>query len=76
MDMDNLKPTPADGICPTCEGALTLAVDQTRYTECSIIDGTWRAHGHGTVESMDSDDAHRLFCGDCGDYFIVPDSLI
>ena len=74
--MDDLKPTPADGVCPTCEGTLTLAVDFVRYTECSIIDGVLRAHGHGTEEGSNADDAYRLFCGDCGDYFIVPDSLI
>lgn len=71
----DLKPTPEDGVCPTCSGMLTLAVDQTRYTECSIIHGTWCAHGHGTTAVLDSDDACRLFCGNCGDYFIVPDSL-
>jgi hypothetical protein len=71
----DLKPTPEDGVCPTCSGALTLAVDQTRYTECSIIHGTWRADRDGTIESMESDDACRLFCGQCVDYFVVPNSL-
>ena len=71
-------PAPSSAHCPSCDsmGSMLLVEDQSKYTPLEFVDGHWvHAEGPQRVEPMDSDEAVRMFCVCCGEYFEVPEGL-
>lgn len=70
------KPTPPTNTCPTCgrEG-LTLCIDVTQYREAYLKDGEWSASPVRHQETW-AEEAVRLMCSDCGEYFYAPETIL
>lgn len=67
-----------DGKCANCGSTnMTLAQDQTSYTQCYMHEGVWMDKGTHTEagDSLDPLGSVRFFCPECGTYHEVPDAL-
>jgi len=64
-----------DNKCSACGGAdLLLAKDTVSYSPVTVQDGKLVA-SYSHDEPSTADDAVRLFCTACGEYFEVPEEL-
>lgn len=74
-----MKPqAPRSPECPTCgeKGSMILVEDQSKFTPLEFVDGEWRPWaGPGSVKPIDAEDARRMFCSCCGEYFQMPEEL-
>lgn len=73
--MNPRKNTPADNKCAECGGApLTLAIDCTMYRDIQSVEplrvGPPRLEH---TDSMDPCGSIRVFCAECGEYYVAPD---
>jgi hypothetical protein len=73
MTTEKIDPR-ADGSCTCGNKDLLLVRDTVEYTPCSLENGQWEL---GAVDCGPSaaEDAVRLFCPNCGQYFNVPEEL-
>ena len=77
---EDLKPRPTTLQCPVCMendsvGDICVGMDQTSYYDVIAIDEDGKyllKHDHDE-SCVDDDDGIRLFCSDCGTYFVPPD---
>lgn len=71
MTLSKLK----DNRCSACgSNDLLLARDKTAYSELEVQDGKLVA-AYSHEEWSEADDAVRVYCAKCGEYFEVPDHL-
>ena len=68
---------PDNGVCPCGCKDLSLARDQTEYTQVSKEGSDWE-RGEPIIQDACTDRPDgdvRLFCASCGQYFNVPKEL-
>ncbi len=74
MICEPLSPTPEEVVCTACgSDDLIYAVDVTKYYSVKALTPQTVVAENTGQEIVDGDNGTRLFCADCGEYFVPPE---